>query len=167
MYSVSLNWHCCVLRVNLNGALQHTQLITLMKSRRLLWDRPKRVSNAAQFKWRSNYFVSRLLVHNNFGTEEFQATHRTEHCKAREFISIDMSDSAGNSSEVPQMSQMNYVAEPLGLRIFRLTIYVVIFLLATVGNALVIFVVYKTRELHTGKYLSPSLKLSFTGKKTF
>ena len=62
-----------------------------------------------------------------------------------------MSDSAGNSSEVPQMSQMNYVAEPLGLRIFRLTIYVVIFLLATVGNALVIFVVYKTRELHTGK----------------
>lgn len=78
-----------------------------------------------------------------------------------------MSDSAGNSSEVPQMSQMNYVAEPLGLRIFRLTIYVVIFLLATVGNALVIFVVYKTRELHTGKYLSASLKLSFTGKKTF
>lgn len=60
-----------------------------------------------------------------------------------------MSESAGNSSEVPQMSQMNYVAEPLGLRIFRLTIYVVIFLLATVGNALVIFVVYKTRELHT------------------
>lgn len=78
-----------------------------------------------------------------------------------------MSDSAGNFSEVPRIPQMNYVAEPLGLRIFRLTIYVVIFLLATVGNALVIFVVYKTRELHTGKYLSPILKLTFTGEKTF
>jgi len=39
--------------------------------------------------------------------------------------------------------------EPLALRIFRLTLYVIIFLLATFGNALVIFVVYKTRELHT------------------
>lgn len=51
----------------------------------------------------------------------------------------------------PTETPMDYVKEPLGLRIVRLTVYVIIFLLATFGNALVIFVVYKTRELHTGK----------------
>lgn len=44
------------------------------------------------------------------------------------------------------------VLEPLGMRVIRLTIYIIIFLIATIGNSLVIFVVYKTRELHTGKY---------------
>lgn len=57
-------------------------------------------------------------------------------------------NNATNGTEAPQ-AQMDYVVEPLGLRIFRLTVYVIIFLLATFGNALVIFVVYKTRELHT------------------
>ncbi|RMX54413.1 hypothetical protein pdam_00013897 [Pocillopora damicornis] len=57
-------------------------------------------------------------------------------------------NNATNGTEAPQ-AQMDYVVEPLGLRIFRLTVYVIIFLLATFGNALVIFVVYKTRALHT------------------
>lgn len=61
-------------------------------------------------------------------------------------------NNATNGTGVPQ-TEMNFVVEPLGLRIFRLTVYVIIFLLATFGNALVIFVVYKTRELHTGKRL--------------
>lgn len=65
-----------------------------------------------------------------------------------------MNHSEANLSEGTQAPQMDYIAEPLGLRIFRLTVYVIIFLLATVGNALVIFVVYKTRELHTGKKCS-------------
>lgn len=64
-------------------------------------------------------------------------------------------NNATNGTEAPQ-AQMDYVVEPLGLRIFRLTVYVIIFLLATFGNALVIFVVYKTRELHTGKLISYS-----------
>ncbi|XP_068744271.1 neuropeptide FF receptor 1-like isoform X2 [Montipora capricornis] len=60
-----------------------------------------------------------------------------------------MNNSLENLSEETPTSQMDNFSEPLGLRIFRLTLYVVIFLLATVGNALVIFVVYKSRELHT------------------
>ncbi|XP_068711779.1 neuropeptide Y receptor type 2-like isoform X2 [Montipora foliosa] len=60
-----------------------------------------------------------------------------------------MNNSLGNLSGETPTSQMDNFSEPLGLRIFRLTLYVVIFLLATVGNALVIFVVYKSRELHT------------------
>ena len=62
-----------------------------------------------------------------------------------------MNDSLENLSGETPTSQMDNFSEPLGLRIFRLTLYAFIFLLATVGNALVIFVVYKSRELHTGK----------------
>ena len=66
-----------------------------------------------------------------------------------------MNSSATNQSYGPEVpTDMVFMAEPLGLRIFRLTVYVIIFLLATFGNALVIFVVYKTRELHTGKMFS-------------
>lgn len=62
------------------------------------------------------------------------------------------SSQAPNQSDVTEgPTDMVYIVEPLALRIFRLTLYVIIFLLATFGNALVIFVVYKTRELHTGK----------------
>lgn len=66
--------------------------------------------------------------------------------------------SGSNGTAAPQTG-MDFIMEPLGLRIFRLTVYVIIFLLATFGNALVIFVVYKTRELHTGKHLSFFLHL--------
>lgn len=63
-----------------------------------------------------------------------------------------MNGSAANQSVGPEAPiGMVFMTEPLGLRVFRLTVYVIIFLLATFGNALVIFVVYKTRELHTGK----------------
>ena len=78
-----------------------------------------------------------------------------------------MNNSVGNlSSGTQQPPQMDFIAEPLGLRICRLTVYVIIFLLATVGNALVIFVVYKTRELHTGK-LCPSFTFTFLKRKAF
>lgn len=42
------------------------------------------------------------------------------------------------------------MTEPFGLRVFRLALYTMIFLIATIGNSLVIFVVYKTQELRTG-----------------
>lgn len=45
------------------------------------------------------------------------------------------------------------ISEPLFMRVIRLTIYLIIFLIAVFGNTLVIFVVYKTRELHTGKQI--------------
>ena len=67
---------------------------------------------------------------------------------------------------LPPQSQMDFIAEPLGLRIVRLTVYVIIFLLATFGNALVIFVVYKTRELHTGKHFS-YFTFTFLKRKAF
>ncbi|KAL9984674.1 hypothetical protein ACROYT_G006998 [Oculina patagonica] len=61
-----------------------------------------------------------------------------------------MNSSTANQTDGPGApNDIVYMTEPLGLRIFRLTVYVIIFLLATFGNALVIFVVYKTRELHT------------------
>lgn len=65
-----------------------------------------------------------------------------------------MNDSGGNQAGTTppaEVAVMNYVMEPLGLRIVRLALYVIIFVIATVGNSLVIFVVYKTRELHTGR----------------
>lgn len=78
-----------------------------------------------------------------------------------------MNSSAANQSDGPEApTGMVFMAEPLGLRIFRLTVYVIIFLLATFGNALVIFVVYKTRELHTGKtFNSLHLLTVFSSKK--
>ena len=41
--------------------------------------------------------------------------------------------------------------EPLASKYLRLIVYSVIFLLTITGNALVLAVVYKIRELHTGK----------------
>ena len=43
------------------------------------------------------------------------------------------------------------VAEPLGSNIFRLIVYTIIFLLTVTGNVSVLAVVYKIRELHSGK----------------
>ena len=43
------------------------------------------------------------------------------------------------------------VAEPLGSKIFRLIVYTIIFLLTVTGNVSVLAVVYKIRELHSGK----------------
>ncbi|XP_031557227.1 neuropeptide FF receptor 2-like isoform X2 [Actinia tenebrosa] len=56
------------------------------------------------------------------------------------------------------------VLEPLGMRVIRLAIYIIIFLIATIGNSLVIFVVYKTRELHTVTgYLIANLAIADLG----
>ncbi|XP_001631778.2 neuropeptide Y receptor type 2 isoform X2 [Nematostella vectensis] len=56
------------------------------------------------------------------------------------------------------------ITEPLGMRIVRLAIYIIIFLIATIGNSLVIFVVYKTRELHTVTgYLIANLAIADLG----
>ena len=43
------------------------------------------------------------------------------------------------------------VAEPLGSKIFRLIVHTIIFLLTVIGNVSVLVVVYKIRELHSGK----------------
>ena len=45
-----------------------------------------------------------------------------------------------------------FVAEPFGARVVRLCLCVVIFLVAAIGNILVILVVYKTPSLRSGKY---------------
>lgn len=41
--------------------------------------------------------------------------------------------------------------EPLASNIFRLIVYVIIFLVTISGNVSVLAVVYKTRELHSGR----------------
>lgn len=41
--------------------------------------------------------------------------------------------------------------EPLASYIFRLIVYVIIFLVTITGNVSVLAVVYKIRELHSGK----------------
>lgn len=46
------------------------------------------------------------------------------------------------------------IKEPLFMRVIRLATYIIIFLIAVFGNSLVIFVVYKTKELHTGKWIA-------------
>ena len=43
------------------------------------------------------------------------------------------------------------LTEPLGSNIFRLIVYTIIFLLTVIGNVSVLAVVYKIRELHSGK----------------
>jgi len=42
--------------------------------------------------------------------------------------------------------------EPLASNIFRLIVYVIIFLVTITGNVSVLAVVYKIRELHSGKW---------------
>ena len=42
-------------------------------------------------------------------------------------------------------------SEPLASNIFRLIVYVIIFLVTIIGNVSVLAVVYKIRELHSGK----------------
>ena len=54
---------------------------------------------------------------------------------------------SGNVSTMAAPESM----EPFFLRVFRLALYTMIFLIATIGNSLVIFVVYKTAELRTGQ----------------
>lgn len=44
-----------------------------------------------------------------------------------------------------------FIKEPLASNIFRLIVYTIIFLLTIAGNASVLAVVYKIRELHTGR----------------
>lgn len=44
-----------------------------------------------------------------------------------------------------------FIKEPLASNIFRLIVYTIIFLLTITGNASVLAVVYKIRELHTGR----------------
>ena len=41
--------------------------------------------------------------------------------------------------------------EPLASNIFRLIVYVIIFLVTITGNVSVLAVVYKIRELHSGR----------------
>lgn len=43
------------------------------------------------------------------------------------------------------------VREPLASNIFRLIVYVIIFLVTIIGNVSVLAVVYKIRELHSGR----------------
>lgn len=42
--------------------------------------------------------------------------------------------------------------EPLASNIFRLIVYVIIFMVTIAGNVSVLAVVYKTRELHSGRW---------------
>jgi hypothetical protein len=43
------------------------------------------------------------------------------------------------------------VAEPQALRVIRILLYVVIFFIGTIGNVLVLLVVYKTPSLRSGR----------------
>lgn len=48
-------------------------------------------------------------------------------------------------------SAVQATLEPLASNIFRLIVYVIIFLVTITGNVSVLAVVYKIRELHSGK----------------
>ena len=56
-----------------------------------------------------------------------------------------------NRTTTASVAGMDYIKEPLVSKYLRLIVYSVIFLLTITGNALVLAVVYKIRELHTGK----------------
>lgn len=57
-----------------------------------------------------------------------------------------------NQSTVPVFASGDeFIKEPLASNIFRLIVYTVIFLLTITGNISVLAVVYKIRELHTGR----------------
>lgn len=49
-------------------------------------------------------------------------------------------------------SNVQATSEPLASNIFRLIVYVIIFLVTITGNVSVLAVVYKIRELHSGKW---------------
>ena len=49
-------------------------------------------------------------------------------------------------------STVQATTEPLASNIFRLIVYVIIFLVTITGNVSVLAVVYKIRELHSGKW---------------
>lgn len=69
-----------------------------------------------------------------------------------------------NSSVAPMTGEKNalWYPEPLGSHIFRLFLYAVIFLLTVVGNTLVIFIVLRTRELHSGELTNQSIQSIFS-----
>ncbi|XP_073238398.1 neuropeptide FF receptor 1-like isoform X2 [Porites lutea] len=54
-----------------------------------------------------------------------------------------------NRTTTASVAGMDYIKEPLASKYLRLIVYSVIFLLTITGNALVLAVVYKIRELHT------------------
>lgn len=58
-----------------------------------------------------------------------------------------------NRTTTSSAAAMDYIKEPLASKYLRLIAYSVIFLLTITGNALVLAVVYKIRELHTGKHV--------------
>ncbi|KAK3718947.1 hypothetical protein QZH41_005929 [Actinostola sp. cb2023] len=69
----------------------------------------------------------------------------------------NMTNSSGIvTAATTNATAIEVVFEPLFMRIIRLAIYLIIFLIATFGNSLVIFVVYKTRELHTDCKTDPT-----------
>ena len=95
-----------------------------------------------------------LQSQNGTGQLELQARFRPLQRAEARFFSQIMNATGANVSatgQPPGPEMIDQVTEPLGLRIVRLALYVIIFVIATFGNSLVIFVVYKTRELHTGE----------------
>lgn len=57
-----------------------------------------------------------------------------------------------HSTTVPVIASGDeFIKEPLASNIFRLIVYTVIFLVTITGNTSVLAVVYKIRELHTGR----------------
>lgn len=73
-----------------------------------------------------------------------ELTNSTAHHNA---MSLETA-SLPNSSIAPAIE---YLEEPLASNVFRLIVYTIIFLVTVTGNLSVLAVVYKTRELHTGK----------------
>jgi len=57
-----------------------------------------------------------------------------------------------NLSTNANASAVQATLEPLASNIFRLIVYVIIFLVTITGNVSVLAVVYKIRELHSGKW---------------
>lgn len=72
------------------------------------------------------------------------ATEMMEPTNSASFVNISTTAALMASGD-------EFIKEPLASNIFRLIVYTIIFLLTITGNASVLAVVYKIRELHTGR----------------
>ena len=76
-------------------------------------------------------------------------TEQAVYCLVRAYVMEPTNTTGLLANTTP--SAVQAADEPLASNIFRLIVYVVIFLVTVTGNDSVLAVVYKIRELHSGR----------------